>query len=176
MSKSHAPAEVLPGISVREAMISDVAPIAEVWRAAWLDGHRGQVPEALLAARGPDYFAAQAAAKLTSALVATDSSGRVVGVAITAVDELFQLAVDRAARNRGAGAALLRAAEERIIADEHAQAWLAVVPGNTRARDFYARHGWQDTGPVTYDAPAATGSIPVPVHRYVKELAHGALA
>ena len=44
------------------------------------------------------------------------------------------------------------------------QAWLAVVPGNTRARAVYARNGWRDTGGMTYDAPTRSGrTVPVPV-------------
>ncbi|WP_372509050.1 GNAT family N-acetyltransferase [Actinomadura madurae] len=67
------------------------------------------------------------------------------------------------------GGALLRAAEERF-SGRHSEAWLAVVPGNTRARRFYEFHGWRDTGPMTYSAPTATGRVDVPVHRYVKPL------
>jgi GNAT superfamily N-acetyltransferase len=38
--------------------------------------------------------------------------------------------------------ALLAAAEEGVRANGHRRAWLTVVPGNTHARKFYARNGW----------------------------------
>jgi hypothetical protein len=43
------------GIAVRPATLTDLPAISPVWRAAWFDGHLGQVPDALLAERGPDY-------------------------------------------------------------------------------------------------------------------------
>jgi len=154
---------------VRAATAADATDTARVWRAAWLDGHRGHVPATLLAVRDPQYFADRAAALTESTLLASDAGGRIVGVAILTADELVQLAVDSIARRQGVGAALLQAAEARIAAN-HGQAWLAVVPGNIRARDFYAQHGWRDTGEMTYQAPSASGPVPVPVRRYVKSL------
>ena len=49
-------------------------------------------------------------------------------------------------------------------------AWLAVVAGNARARRFYERRGWSDGGPFEYAAAGDHGPIPVPSHRYVKDL------
>jgi hypothetical protein len=46
--------------TLRRATPADADAVARVWRAAWLDGHLGHVPDALLAARGEDYFAEQA--------------------------------------------------------------------------------------------------------------------
>jgi hypothetical protein len=45
-------------------------------------------------------------------------------------------------------------------------AWLAVVPGNARARRFYERSGWADDGGFDYVA----GEITVPCRRYVKRV------
>jgi len=65
----------------------------------------------------------------------------------------------------------LAAAEEQVRAAGHGEIWLAVVPGNTTARRFYAAHGWVDRGAETYDALTLAGAtVPVPVHRYVKAL------
>jgi hypothetical protein len=47
------------------------------------------------------------------------------------------------------------------------QTWVA---GNTRARRFYARLGWRDQGPFTYQAQTATGTVAVPAHRYEREV------
>jgi hypothetical protein len=63
---------------------------------------------------------------------------------------------------------LLDDAEERVGAAGHVSAWLAVVPGNARARRFYERRGWADDGPFDYLAP---GGIAVPCRRYVKRVA-----
>lgn len=158
-------------VRIRPAAAADVPVAAEVWRAAWYDGHRGHVPDALLAARDAEYFHTRAAALAGGMLLAVDDDDRIAGLVLVKDDEVFQLAVDRTARRGGVGALLLAAAETRIAADGHDLAWLAVVPGNTTARAFYERHGWTDDGPLTYAAPAATGTpVPVPVHRYVKPL------
>jgi len=157
-------------VTVRPGTAAEVPAVAEVWRAAWHDGHRGHVPAALLAARDAAYFRARAAAMVDGTLVAVDGDGRIAGVVIVSDDEVFQLAVDRSTRRGGVGGLLLAAAEARIAAG-HDRAWLAVVPGNAPARAFYARHGWTDGGPLSYAAPTATGPLPVPVRRYTKALA-----
>ena len=155
-------------IRLRPATPQDLPAIVEVWSAAWRDGHVGHVPDELLAVRDSAYFTAQATQRLGTTWVAIDGAGRIAGVVIIAGDELFQLAVADHARRSGVGAALLTTAESVILAD-HATAWLAVAPGNTRARTFYERRGWLDDGPTIYSAPAAAGKVAVPVHRYVKD-------
>ncbi|MFA1540303.1 GNAT family N-acetyltransferase [Actinomadura monticuli] len=159
---------------VRPAEPADLPTLAPLWRAAWLDGHAGHVPAALMDARGPEHFAVHADKYAGSTLVATGGEGRILGLVILGDDdgEVVQLAVDQSARGEGVGGALLRAAEDRFRG-RHRQAWLAVVPGNTRARRMYEFHGWRDTGPITYQAPTATGTVDVPVHRYVKDLDAG---
>jgi GNAT superfamily N-acetyltransferase len=160
-------------VRIRPATAADVPVAAEIWRAAWYDGHRGHVPDALLAARDPEYFHTRATELAGGTLLAVDADGgdRIAGLVIVENDEVLQLAVDRTARRGGVGALLLAAAEARIAAAGHGRAWLAVVPGNATARAFYERHGWTDDGPLTYAAPTATGAaVPVPVRRYVKPL------
>lgn len=160
------------GVTLRTAAPADLPELAAIWRTAWLDGHRGRVPAELMAARGHDHFAASAKRLRASTTVATDSTGRLLGLVIIGSDdgEVIQLAVDHAARNRGVGAALLRSAEAQL-SRTHRQAWLAVVPDNASARSLYARNGWHDTGPMTYPAPTSAGVIAVPVRRYAKTLA-----
>jgi len=65
---------------------------------------------------------------------------------------------------------LLADGEARVAASGHSKAWLAVVPGNDRARAFYARNGWVDEGLFDYPAPAGDGSITVRAHRYTKRV------
>jgi hypothetical protein len=66
--------------------------------------------------------------------------------------------------------ALLTAAEQRIHASGHSRAWLAVVPDNTRARASTPATGGS-TNACTVTRPWAPGPVPVPCHRYVKQLA-----
>ncbi|TDB94036.1 GNAT family N-acetyltransferase [Actinomadura sp. 7K534] len=156
---------------VRPARREDLPALAPLWRAAWHDGHDGHVPAELVAARGPEHFTAHAEKYLATTLVAVAAADVLLGLIILGDEdgEVVQLAVDGSARGQGVGGALLQAAEDRFRG-RHPQTWLAVVPGNTRARRFYELHGWRDTGPLTYQAPTATGTVPVPVHRYVKDL------
>jgi GNAT superfamily N-acetyltransferase len=86
-------------------------------------------------------------------------------------DEVEQLFVDEPARGTGVATLLLRQGEAVIRAAGYAQAWLAVVAGNQRARAFYARSGWRDAGSFTYLADTDAGPFPVPSHRYEIDLA-----
>jgi GNAT superfamily N-acetyltransferase len=86
-------------------------------------------------------------------------------------DEVEQVYVDADHRGSGVAALLLAEAERLVAGNGHAQAWLAVVGGNTRARRFYERNGWHDEGPFEYAAATADGPIAVPCQRYVKSVA-----
>jgi ribosomal protein S18 acetylase RimI-like enzyme len=90
--------------------------------------------------------------------------GEVAGFVMVVGDEVEQVYVS--ARHRGSGIAgtLLDEAERRVAAGGHATAWLAVAPGNARARRFYERQGWVDEGRFDYRADG----LAVPCHRYVK--------
>ncbi len=159
-----------PTVRLRPAGLDDAATVAEIWRAGWREAHIGNVPAELVAVRTDESFgtrAMESASKTTVAMVGAELAGFVM----VAGDEVEQLYVS--ARHRGAGVAdaLLSHAERTIKAAGHAMAWLAVVPGNGRARRFYERMGWTDEGPFEHLAPADDGPIPVPAHRYVKRLA-----
>jgi GNAT superfamily N-acetyltransferase len=98
-----------------------------------------------------------------------ETGGHLVGFVTVRNDEIEQLYVDAHARGSGVAAALLGHGE-RVIAEQHERAWLAVVAGNTRARRFYARYGWIDTGPFDNPAEIAGGTMTVPTLRYEKRL------
>ena len=83
-------------------------------------------------------------------------------------DEVEQVYVAAAHRGKGVAPVLMREAERQVAANGHATAWLAVVPGNDRARAFYAKSGWSDEGPFDYPAATERGPIAVPCHRYTK--------
>jgi ribosomal protein S18 acetylase RimI-like enzyme len=157
-------------VTLRPAQPDDASDVAAVWQAAWYDGHRGHVPDALVEARDPAYFAERTRALLDHITVATDD-GALLGVLIVTDDELQQLMVGAAARGRGIGALLLDEAERQVAAAGHDEVWLAVAPGNTGARRFYESRGWLDLGDDTYAAVTLAGvTVPVPVRRYVKGL------
>ena len=157
-------------VILRPAQPQDASAVAEVWGAAWHDGHRGLVPESLIEARDPTYFAARARELLDHVTVAVEGDV-VLGVLIVKDDELQQLMVSAAARGRGVGGLLLAEAERQAVDTGHDEIWLAVVPGNASARRFYESYGWLDRGEETYDAVTLSGAtVPVPVCRYVKGL------
>jgi MFS family permease len=158
-----------PAVTVRPAAAADLAAIARIWREGWADGHEGHVPEALVAERTPASFDQRSRERVGQTWVA-DSGGTVAGFVVVVDDEVEQVYVDRSWRGRGVAERLLRHAEAVIGQGGRRTAWLAVVAGNTRARRFYARLGWRDRGPFTYQAQTATGTFPVPAHRYEREV------
>jgi GNAT superfamily N-acetyltransferase len=158
-----------PNVIVRRGNEHDASAIAEIWRLGWRDGHRGFVPDELVAARTDESFASRATAlanKMTVAVV----DGAVAGFVLVVDDEVEQVYVSAAHRGTGVADVLLREAERQVRANGHSSAWLAVVAGNARARAFYARAGWCDEGPFDYRAAADGGSITVPCHRYTKDV------
>ncbi len=157
---------------LRPATVADVPTIARIWREGWPDGHQGHVPDALAAERSPASFDERARERVDQTWVA-DRGAVVAGLVVVVDEEVEQVYVDRSWRGRGVAERLLRHAEAVIGQGGRRTAWLAVVAGNTRARRFYARLGWRDRGPFTYQAQTATGTVPVPAHRYEREVGDG---
>lgn len=155
---------------IRRTRPGDVATIARIWHAGWIDGHAGNVPADLVRHRCGEQFLHRARRRLDESWVAT-SDDVVVGFVVVLGDEVEQLYVDRTARGAGVAAKLLRTAEAAIRAGGHQSAWLAVVAGNRRAPAFYTREGWHDAGPIAYEAETEAGSFTVPSHRYEIDLA-----
>jgi GNAT superfamily N-acetyltransferase len=159
--------ELAHPFQLRPAATTDTAAIVDVWFTGWREAHLGHVPDALLAHRSEQTFRARLPEILgTTTVAAVDR--RVVGLVVTAADEIEQLYVAPGHRGTGIAAALLQLGED-VIAQEYRRAFLAVVDGNTRARHFYQRHGWCDAGPFAYHAWSTTGErIDVPCRRYEK--------
>lgn len=162
----------LASITVRRATDEDVADVARIWHTGWNDGHLGNVPDAILPYRQAEHFLSRTRERIPGTWLA-ERDGRIVGFVTVKHDELEQLFVDRDARGTGVAALLLRKGEEEIRRAGHSRAWLAVVAGNARARAFYARSGWHDTGPITYMAETADGPFAVPTRRYEIDLSSG---
>lgn len=151
--------------TIRSAEPYDALRIAEVWEAAWLDGHLGHVPDELVAHRGSDSFRTRTADMIERTVVA-EVDGVVIGFVTLKGGELEQLFVDAAARGTGVARELLAEGARRLLADGHAHPWLAVATGNARARHFYEREGWRDAGLIAYAAPVDGGAVTVSCHRY----------
>ena len=156
-------------IQMRPARPADTATIAEIWETGWRDGHLGNVPELLVAARTPESFRTRAAECLPKATVA-EIDGEVAGFVMVGRDEVEQVYVAAAHRGTGVAAVLLAEAERQVAAGGHPVAWLAVAPGNGRARRFYERRGWSDDGGFDYAVAPNGVTILVPCRRYTKQV------
>lgn len=156
------------GLALRRAVPGDGEAIAAVWHAGWADGHLGHVPDALAAHRRLDDFRRRVPLRLPGTIVAV-AGGRVVGFAMVHADEVEQVYVAREARGGGVADALLDRAE-REVARRAPVAWLAVAAGNARARRFYERNGWIDSGAFDYAAEVEGGTMAVPCRRYTKRV------
>lgn len=154
--------------TLRPATPEDAKAVAEIWYHGWRDAHLGNVPDELLAVRTKESFWERAANRVGDTTVAQVDDGAVAGFIMVVGDEVEQVYVSSAHRGTGVAATLLTEAERLVKADGHDHAWLAVAPGNTRARRFYERQGWVDEGLFDYQAGSETGTISVPCHRYVK--------
>lgn len=154
---------------LRPAEPADAASVADIWRRGWADGHLRFVPDALVTVRTDESFLVRASQRLDDTTVATVDGG-VVGFVMVVDDEVEQVYVASSHRGTGVADRLLADAERQVAAQGHRRAWLAVVAGNTRARAFYERMGWDDDGPFDYAADSHAGPIVVPCRRYTKRL------
>jgi GNAT superfamily N-acetyltransferase len=156
-------------VSLRPAGPADTDALAALWYDGFRDGHLGHVPDELVAVRTEESFWPRTAKNLANATVAVVGD-EVAGFVMVTGDEVEQVYVSRDHRGSGVAGVLLTEAERQVKANGHAQAWLAVATGNARARRFYERSGWTDSGAFDYPADTDAGPIPVPCHRYTKQV------
>ncbi|WET77790.1 GNAT family N-acetyltransferase [Amycolatopsis sp. QT-25] len=157
-------------VALRGATPADADTVAKIWHRGWQDGHLGNVPDELVRIRTRESFwerAAQRVGDTTVALV----DGEVAGFVMVVGDEVEQVYVSSDHRGSGVAGTLLAEAERLVSANGQAHAWLAVAPGNARARRFYERCGWVDEGAFENRVPGPDGPISVPCRRYVKPVA-----
>jgi GNAT superfamily N-acetyltransferase len=160
----------MSSVTLRQAREDDAAAVAKIWYDGWRDGHLGHVPDDLVAVRTEESFQSRAADRVGDTVVAVVDDA-VAGFAMVVCDEVEQVYVSEQHRGRGVAGILLAEAERLVAVSGNERAWLAVVDGNVRARRFYERNGWTDEGVFDYPAASAAGPIPVPAHRYVKDVA-----
>ncbi len=156
-------------MTLRGALPENVPTIAEIL------GHvpevtvaPSEIPE-LIEARHEDSFRTRAAQRVNDTTVAL-VEGQIAGFVMVVDNEVEQIYVSALHRGEGVADMLMADAERRIKDAGYSSAWLAVVAGNARARRFYERCGWSDGGQFEYAAAGDHGPIPVPSHRYVKDL------
>jgi ribosomal protein S18 acetylase RimI-like enzyme len=159
------------GLTLRAATPDDVEAIATLWHRGWLDAHLGHVPESIRQHRRLVDFRKRVPPRVHQTTVATIASS-IVGFVTVHDDEVEQIYVAENARGGGVANALLRHAEQ-VIAVRFEAGWLAVVPGNTRARRFYERNGWCDAGTIDYAAETTGGTMLVRCRRYEKHMTRG---
>lgn len=162
-------AHVEPAVAVRPARSDDAPAVARIWHDGWGDGHLGNVPDELVAARTWESFESRAVHHVDRTTVAVVGDV-VVGFVMVVDDDVEQVYVATDHRGTGIAGVLLTEAERLVGASGHQDAWLAVVAGNARARRFYERSGWRDAGTIDHAAEGPDGPIAVPAHRYVKRI------
>jgi len=175
---------------VRDAARSDAAAIATVRVAGWRAAYAGILAEDVLAALDPAADAARWLANWDGGALRRRVAvlgGTVVGFTITgpyrATDddpawpsgtddgEVMAVYVDPGTWSRGVGGALLTDAVEVLRYAGHPVARLWVLAANTRARRFYAGHGFVDEEPLGVVAPfTPRGGRPVPEVRFSRSL------
>ena len=156
-------------MSLRPAEAADADAVASIWYAGWGDGHIGNVPDELVAIRTKESFWARAAERIGDTTVAVVGD-EIAGFVMVVDDEVEQVYVSGEHRGSGIAGTLLAEAERQVKVNGYDQAWLAVATGNARARRFYERSGWIDGGAFDYPASSDAGPIPVPCHRYLRNL------
>ncbi|MFD6065714.1 GNAT family N-acetyltransferase [Amycolatopsis lurida] len=157
-------------VSLRGATPADADAVAKIWYHGWQDGHLGNVPDSLVRIRTRESFWDRAAERVGDTTVAV-AGGEVAGFVMVVGDEVEQVYVSSDHRGSGVAGALLAEAERVVSAGGHSRAWLAVAPGNARARRFYERCGWVDDGEFDNRVLGPDGVVSVPCRRYVKPVA-----
>jgi ribosomal protein S18 acetylase RimI-like enzyme len=158
-----------PTVELRPALRSDADGIAVLWHSGWRDAHLGHVPSTLLEHRHLESFRLRVPERIATTIVATLDS-RIVGFVTIHDDEIEQLYVAQSARGSAVAAALIARGEQVIASSGFDHAWLGVVAGNGRARRFYEKQGWRETGGFDYGAQIEGGTLAVPCLRYEKHL------
>ncbi|WP_417555068.1 GNAT family N-acetyltransferase [Microbacterium sp.] len=154
---------------LRPATVADADGIAEVHVLSWQAAYRGLVPQDVLDSLSVAERAASWARILAETprrtLVAVDGE-RVVGWASFGdardadagepdsrggTGELWGIYAHPDAWSTGVGHLLLTAVEQELTDAGHETAYLWVLAGNSRAAEFYERHGWHADGGMKTD-------------------------
>jgi ribosomal protein S18 acetylase RimI-like enzyme len=127
----------MDGLDIRPFADGDEAAVVALWQGAFPDRRPWSTPAA--------YLARKRRTQAELLLVGVHDAG-LVGAVAAGYDGvrgwLYHLAVDPAVRRRGIGAALVRAAEQRLAALGCPKVNLQVMPHNDAVVSFYERLGY----------------------------------
>lgn len=169
-------------VHVRWARVDDAAGVAAVHVDAWRAAYAGLIDQSVLdalrveqrtaswtswIARSLDGIPTDSDERPSHRMLVAELDGRVLGWAGFGAGrdaddsergELAGLYAHPNVWSSGVGHALIMRAEAELRAEGWNEAYLWVLRGNTRAVDFYERHGWHaDGGEKFGDAGGATG-------------------
>lgn len=134
-------------VEIRPATQADVPAIASIHAASWRDAYSGILPADYLRGQVQRDLEADWARRQILAqdvvLLADTTDGSVGFIAVWCRPSPFidNLHVLPSMRSRGLGAALMKAATERLVAQGHSTAYLWVFESNVAAIRFYERLG-----------------------------------
>jgi ribosomal protein S18 acetylase RimI-like enzyme len=139
-------------VIVRDATTADSPAVARVHINSWRFAYRGIMPDEVLDGLTIEERTGQWNARIVDwdVFVAVDG-GRVAGFCelLRRIDQppyIRALYIDPADLRRGLGTLLVNEAARRLRAAGEAEVTLQVVTQNKRARDFYRRSGFVETG------------------------------
>ncbi|MET9502069.1 GNAT family N-acetyltransferase [Streptomyces sp. NPDC006622] len=172
----------MTALRVREMTLGDCDRVSEIRVRGWQSAYRGLMPQSHLDALSVSEDAERRRGWFTRGdgdvlnLVA-ERDGEVLGWAAhgayrdgearTSDAELYAIYVDPVRLGGGVGRALLTESVRRGTAAGHPRMYLWVIEGNTAARRFYERAGFQADGE---REPFEVDGVQVPEVRYVRDL------
>jgi len=159
-----------PEVTLRDAIDSDLDPLARLWCDGWHDAHAAIVPAGLVQARTLPRFRERLQPRLDRVRVAAHA-GSVAGLALIEGDELDQFYVAAAARGTAVAPTLMRDALERFRRAGIATPWLSCAVGNDRAARFYEKAGWRRARVFTSELPTPDSVFVIDSWRYEIDVA-----
>lgn len=148
-------------VVLREARRGDELMVAELHVRSWQEAYSGLMPAEFLAALdprdragryrfesedGPTTLLAVEGEGGEEALLGFASFGRSRDEDLPDHAEVAALYVDPTRHRGGVGRLLMAEARRRLAAEGYEEAFLWVLDGNDRAREFYEREGWVADG------------------------------
>ncbi|NEA98222.1 GNAT family N-acetyltransferase [Streptomyces sp. SID13726] len=167
---------------IREMTLADCDRVSEIRVRGWQSAYRGLMPQpfldALSVARDAEHRRARFGRGGGSVVdLVAERDGEILGWAChgpyrdgelrTGDAELYAIYVDARRSGGGIGHALLQESVRRSTAAGHPRMLLWVLKGNTRARRFYEREGFEADGA---EEPFEVDGVAVPEVRYARKL------
>jgi ribosomal protein S18 acetylase RimI-like enzyme len=142
--------------TLRPALPRDLESLAALHVETWQAAYRGLIPEPLLAKVDLEHGRRRLVSRLGQdppRVLLVEDQGAALGFCRfgpakgeSEIAEVFALNVAPAHWRGGHGRRLLDGAHQRLAAEGFREAWLWVLEGNQRAREFYEAIGWAPDG------------------------------